>query len=79
MNGGGHTASPPSCILQTFVECSGFATRPDGEPRGGTLQLKIRGGGGGGEAGSIVWGLRFWLENIFWRSSKILIWTIVKG
>ena len=30
----------------------------------GTLQLKIE-GGGGGRAGSIVWGLRFWLEKIF--------------
>ena len=40
---------------------------------GGTLQLKIRG------AGSIVWGLRFWLEKIFWGSSKILTWTIVRG
>ena len=33
----------------------------------------------GGGAGSIVWGLRFWLEKIFWGSSKILIWTIVRG
>ena len=36
MYGGGRTASPPSCILQTFVLCyknahAGFATRPDGE------------------------------------------------
>ena len=31
---------------------------------GGILQLKIKGGG----AGSIVWGLRFWLEKIFWGS-----------
>ena len=45
--------------------------------QGGTLQLKIQ--GGGGTAGSIVWGLRFWLEKIFWGSSKILIWTIVRG
>ena len=43
--------------------------------QGGTLQLKIR----GGRAGSIVWSLRFWLEKIFWGSSKILIWTIVRG
>ena len=42
--------------------------------QGGTLQLKIW---GGGRAGSIVWGLRFWLEKIFWGSSKILIWTIL--
>ena len=42
---------------------------------GGTLQLKIR----GGRAGLIVWRLRFWLEKIFWGSSKILIWTIVRG
>ena len=32
-----------------------------------------------GEAGSIVWGLGFWLGKIFWGSSKILIWTIVRG
>ena len=30
-----------------------------------------------GGAGSIVWGLRYCLENIFWGSSKKLIWTIV--
>ena len=42
--------------------------------QGGTLQLKIR---GGGRAGSIVWGLRFRLEKIFWGSSKILIWTVL--
>ena len=43
------------------------------QSQGGTLQLKY------GGAGSIVWGLRFWLEKIFWGSSKILIWTIVRG
>ena len=43
------------------------------EPRGGTLWLKIRG------AGSIVWGLGFWLGKIFWGSTKILIWTTVRG
>ena len=43
-------------------------------------------GGGGhsivkntGGAGSIVWGLGFWLGKIFWGSSKVLIWTIVRG
>ena len=30
-------------------------------------------------AGSIVWVWDFAWENIFWGSSKILIWTIVKG
>ena len=40
---------------------------------GGTLELKIRGGG----AGSIVKVLRVWLEKIFWDSSKILTWIIV--
>ena len=42
--------------------------------RGGDSTVKNTGG-----AGSIVWGLRFWLEKIFWGSSKILIWTIVRG
>ena len=41
--------------------------------QGGTLQLKIRGD----------WldslGSEIWLEKIFWGSSKILIWTIVRG
>ena len=45
------------------------------QSQGGHSTVKIRGGG----AGSIVWGLRFWLEKIFWGSSKILIWTIVRG
>ena len=36
---------------------------------GGHSTVKNTGGG----AGSIVWGLRFWLEKIFWGSSKILI------
>ena len=44
-------------------------------PQGGHSTVKNTGGG----AGLIVWGLRFWLEKIFWGSSKILIWTIVKG
>ena len=39
----------------------------------------VKNTGGGGRAGSIVWGLRFWLEKIFWGSPKILIWTIVRG
>ena len=43
------------------------------QSQGGHSTVKIRG------AGSIVWGLRFWLEKIFWGSSKILIWTIVRG
>ena len=33
----------------------------------------------GGGAGSIVWSLGFWLGKIFWGSTKILIWTIVRG
>ena len=44
------------------------------QSQGGHSTVKIRGG-----AGSIVWGLRFWLEKIFWDSSEILIWTIVRG
>ena len=43
-------------------------------PRGHSV-VKNTGGG----AGSIVWGLGFWLGKIFWGSSKILIWTIVRG
>ena len=49
-------------------------------------QIPQRGGGGfivkniGGGAGSIVWGTvwDFGWENIFWGSSTILIWTIVR-
>ena len=43
---------------------------------GGPSIVKNTGGGG---AGSIVWDLGFWLGKIFWGSSKILIWTIVRG
>ena len=42
-------------------------------PGGHSITIKIRG------AGSIVLGLGFWLGKIFWGSSKILIWTIVRG
>ena len=44
------------------------------DPQGGHSTVKNTGGG----AGSIVWGLGFWLEKIFWGSSKIFIWTIVR-
>ena len=37
----------------------------------------VKNTGGGGC--SIVWGLGFWLGKIFWGSTKILIWTIVRG
>ena len=36
----------------------------------GDYMVKNTGGGG---AGSIVWGLGYWLRKIFWGSSKILI------
>ena len=55
-----------------FVFRSRFS-RVDNKPGEGHSIVKNTG------AGSIVWGLGFWLEKIFWGSSKILIWTIVRG
>ena len=65
MNNKDHISSTLSGDLwqRSGKKASGFWTR------GGHSTVKNT----GGAAGSIVWGLRFWLEKIFWGSSKILI------
>ena len=64
------TGNGMGCAYREFTSSRGMGCA---SPLGGTLQLKIQGG----------WldslGSEIWLEKIFWGSSKILIWTIVRG
>ena len=60
---------PDSCLS---IQCKVYSDRQGSQ--GGHSIVKNTGG-----AGSIVWGLGSWLGKIFWGSTKILIWTIVRG
>ena len=66
-----HNDCPGRRVCVPFKSCPGFVgglNEIDTCTQGGHSTVKNKGG-----AGSIVWGLRFWLEKIFRGSSKILI------